>query len=341
MNDRRKGIVTAGTWCVDRNKLIEFWPPEDAVVEIASVETRGGGSACNLGVDIKRLDPDLPVETIGLVGDDDDGRFLMAEADAHGIDRAQLRVTAEAPTQYTDAYGSRRSGRRTHIYYQGTAAHLTPDHFDLDRTSGRILHLGLPGIHRRMDAPWEGGWPSGWVAVLRKARAAGLETNLELASIDPARLADLVEPCLPHLDLLVVNDVEIGALAGEPTSRDGHTDVEACVRAARKVMAEGAMRLVVAHFPTGAVALARGGEPVRRPSVQVPREAIAGANGAGDAFAAGFLYGHHEGWSLDDALSLAHAAAAASLRGISTTGSVESWRACLDLARRWGWREAC
>lgn len=340
MADRRRGIVTAGTWCVDRNKLIEFWPPEDAVVEIASVETRGGGSACNLAVDVRRLDPALPVETIGLVGDDDDGRFLVAEADAHGIDRSQLHVTAEAPTQYTDAYGSRRSGRRTHIYYPGTAAYLTPDHFDLDRASGRILHLGLPGIHRRMDGPWAGE-PSGWVAVLKRARAAGLETNLELASIDQDRLAALVRPCLPHLDLLVVNDVEIGAIAGEPTSRDGRTDVEACVRAARRAMVEGAMRLVVAHFPSGAVALARGGEPVLHPSVRVPPEEVAGANGAGDAFAAGLLYGHHEGWALDDALSLAHAAAAASLRSITTTGSVESWQACLGLARRWGWREAC
>ena len=102
------------------------------------------------------------------------------------------------------------------------------------------------------------------------------------------------------------------------------------------------MRLVVAHFPTGAVALARGGdEPVRRPSVRVPPEAVAGANGAGDAFAAGLLNGRHEGWSLDESLSLAHAAAAASLRSITTTGSVESWRACLELARGWGWREAC
>ena len=99
MADRRRGVVTGGTWCVDRIKLIEFWPPEDAVMEIAAVETRGGGSACNLGVDVRKLDPTLPVERIDLVGDDDDGRFLMAEADVHGIDRSQSRATAEAPTQ--------------------------------------------------------------------------------------------------------------------------------------------------------------------------------------------------------------------------------------------------
>ncbi len=340
MSNRRSGIVTAGTWCVDRNKLVEFWPAEEAAVEILEVETRGGGSACNLGIDVRKLDPAIPVETIGLVGDDEDGRFLASEADAHGIDRTQMQVTAAAPTQYTDAYGSRRSGRRTHIYYQGTAALLTPEHFDFARTTGRILHLGLPGVHRRMDAPW-GTDPNGWVTVLKQARAAGLETNLELASVDTARIAALARPCLPCLDLLIVNDVEIGAIAGEQTSSDGHTDVEACVRAARHVLASGSMRVVAVHFPMGAVALTREGELVRRASVRVPPDAVAGANGAGDAFAAGFLYGYHQGWSLEDSVSLAHAAAAASLRAMSTTGSVESWRACLEVAERWGWRAAC
>jgi sugar/nucleoside kinase (ribokinase family) len=133
--------------------------------------------------------------------------------------------------------------------------------------------------------------------------------------------------------------VEIGAIAGEPTSHQGRTDVEACIRAARRVMAQGAMRLVVVHFPMGAVALARDGEPVRRPSVRVPQEAVASANGAGDAFAAGMVYGYLAGWALTDAVALAHATAAASLRAFSTTGAVEPWGTCLELAERWGWRE--
>ena len=43
---------------------------------------------------------------------------------------------------------------------------------------------------------------------------------------------------------------------------------------------------------------------------------------------------------LDDALALAHASAAASLRSLSTTGAVEPWRKCLELANEWGWRKA-
>lgn len=337
MGGARRGIVTGGTWCVDHNKLIEFWPGEDAVAEILSDDRQGGGSGCNLAIDMRRLDPALPVETVGLVGDDDDGRFLLAQADAHGIGRAQLHVTGAAPTHATDAFCSQRSGRRTHIYYQGAAALLTPDHFDLRATSGRILHLGLPGVHRLMDAPWQGE-PSGWVAVLKRARAAGLETNLELVSLEPARIAALAMPCLPYLDTLIVNDVEIGAIAGEATWTDGRTDVAACLRAARRALELGpALRLVAVHFPAGAVLLGRDGTEIHQPPVRVPRAEIVGANGAGDAFAAGLLYGLHEGWAPAQALKLAHAAAAASLRDASTTRAVVGWRECLDLADRWGW----
>jgi sugar/nucleoside kinase (ribokinase family) len=333
----RRGVITGGTWCLDRNKMIDRWPSEDQVAEILSEEARGGGSGCNLAVDMRKLDPALPVETIALVGDDEDGRFLMAEADAHGIDRRQMHVTRAAPTHYTDAFGSRASGRRTHIYNAGVAHLLSPDHFDFTQTPARFLHLGLPGTHRVMDAPW-GEDANGWVTVLKKARAAGLETNLELMSASDAVIAALTRPCLPHLDLLIVNDVEIGAIAGETSSQDGRTDVGACVRAARHVLESGAMRIVAVHFPMGAVAVTRTGELYKVPSVAVPSEAIAAANGAGDAFASGFLYGVHEGWTVPDSLALAHATAAASLRGLSTTGAVESWQNCLALARAWGTR---
>ena len=339
MKDERRGIVTGGTWCVDCNKMIDVWPNEDTAVEIYQVDTQGGGSGCNLAIDVKKLDLAFPVSTIGLVGDDENGRFLIAQADNYGIDRRQLAVTRDEPTQFVDAFGSRRTGRRTHFYYQGAAGLLTPDHFDFTGMTARILHLGLPGVHEIMDGPWHQE-ANGWVAVLKKARGAGIKTNLELVSVTPERIAALARPCLPHLDFLIVNDTEIGAIAGETTATDGVTDVEACIRAASRVLGEGAMRVVAVHFPMGAIVVTCEGAVTRRPSVNVPKTEVNSANGAGDAFAAGMLYGLHEDWSIEDALTLAHAAAAASLRSLSTTGAVESWQDCLALAARWGWRDA-
>jgi sugar/nucleoside kinase (ribokinase family) len=105
-------------------------------------------------------------------------------------------------------------------------------------------------------------------------------------------------------------------------------------------VAGGIAQHVVVHFPKGAIAASRDGSIIRKPSVNAPAAEVKGANGAGDAFAAGFLYGFHSGWSVAESLALAHATAAASLRQISTTAAIEPWKACLALADRWGWREA-
>lgn len=333
----RRGFVTGGSWCVDTNKTVSFWPAEDGITEYLGEERGGGGSGCNLALDIRRLDPGMPVETIGLVGDDEPGRYLLAVAKDAGIDRRQMQVTRDAGTQLTDAFVSEKSRRRVHIFSRGAASLLTPDHFDFTESSARFLHLGLPGVHARMDAGWAGE-ANGWVSVLKKAKAAGLRTNLELCSLEAGLLARLARPCFAHLDTIIINDNEIAALSGIATIKDGVTDAAACERAARNVLENGAMDMVAVHWPAMALAVTRDGQALRLPSVAVPPGDALSANGAGDAFASGMLYGLHEGWSLHEALTLAHAAAAASLRSLTTTGAVESWQACLALAQNWGWR---
>jgi sugar/nucleoside kinase (ribokinase family) len=334
----RRGVLTGGTWCLDRNLLVDRWPQLNGRADILDARQSGGGSGCNMAIDLRKLDPGLPVATITLLGEDADGRYLIELAKAHGIDATGMQVTDRAATDYTHAYSDRSTGQRTHISYYGSSRWLTPDHFDFSASTHAYLHLGLPGIHDRMDGPWAGE-ANGWVATLKKARAAGLKTNLELASIAPERLASIVRPCLPCLDLLIVNDHEIGGIAGLTTVKDGVTDSDACVAAARAVLALGVSDLVAVHFPGGGIVAARDGSVTMRPSVNVPPDEVAGANGAGDAFAAGFLYAMHQGWSIEPALMLAHAVAAASLRAISTTDAVETWSICLALADRWGWRK--
>jgi sugar/nucleoside kinase (ribokinase family) len=333
----RAGFICAGTFCLDRNIAIDHWPSEDMIGTAQDLQLAGGGPACNFAIDLRKLDPTVPVVTQTLVGADADGDFLVAEAARFGIGTSGFSRTDKARTQVTDAYYSVASGRRTHILFEGTAGLMTPDHFDFSGTTARFLHLGLPGIHRAMDGPWQGD-PNGWVTVLKRARSAGLETNLELVSVEEGRLRDTILPCLPYLTTLVCNDFEIGALAEIRTVRVGQTDLKAVEAAARAVLHRGAMELVAVHFTMGSVLVARDGDAIRAPSVAVPAEAIKGANGAGDAFAAGFFYGRHMGWAHLACLKMGHATAAACLRAPGTYEAVESAAACLDLAETWGWR---
>src|SRR5271156_3946185 len=200
----RRGVLSAGTFCVDFNKSIARWPQEDTSNEVLASGRQGGGSGFNMALDLKRLDPEFPVQAMGVVGDDDLGRFLLQECDAHGVDRARLKALTGGATMSVDAFNVASNGRRTHFYHQGVAAEMTPDNFDFSSTQARILHLGLPGAHKAMDGPWRGE-ANGWVAVLRKARTIGLAANLELMTTKADRLAEPCRPCLPPLALLLVN----------------------------------------------------------------------------------------------------------------------------------------
>ncbi|MEL6745938.1 MAG: carbohydrate kinase family protein [Pseudomonadota bacterium] len=337
VHDKRHGIVTAGTWCADHNKLVETWPREEGLVKILSDEVRGGGSACNLAIDIKRLDPALSVSTIGLLGDDGDGALLMQQASTEGLETSRLAVAAGHRTTFTDAFTAQDTTRRTHLFHAGVGAELSPDHFDFSTSTARILHLGLPGIHERMDSPWEND-ANGWVTVLKNAQSLGLKTNLELCSLTPEALQSLVQPCLPHLNYLIVNNYEIAAVAGKPVTIGKSVGVDACVQHASSILETPGLELVIVHFPQGAIAVSKAGEQVLHASVNMPGSDIVGTNGAGDAFAAGALYGLHEGWSLDATLQLAHAAAATSMRHIGTTDALMEWKKCLALADGYGWR---
>src|SRR5580693_1794038 len=232
----RRGVLSAGTWCVDFNKSIARWPDEDTSNEVLAIDRQNGGSGSNMAFDLKRLDPNFPVEAMGLVGDDDLGRFLFQECDALGVDRTALCAAPGGATMSVDAFNVAANGRRTHFYHQGVAAEMTPDDFDFSSTRAKILHLGLPGAHKAMDLPWQGD-ASGWAAVARE------------------------------------ND---------------------------DVLALGSIRWAAAHFPEGGVVVGRDGSRLALGSVALPVSAIVGANGAGDAFAAGLLYGLHEQWPMTE-----------------------------------------
>ncbi|MEM7256039.1 MAG: carbohydrate kinase family protein, partial [Pseudomonadota bacterium] len=75
--DTRHGIIAGCSWTVDRIKIIESWPQQEHLAQIVSTDQQGGGCGHNLAVDMRKLDSALPVEAIGLVGTDADGRFLQ------------------------------------------------------------------------------------------------------------------------------------------------------------------------------------------------------------------------------------------------------------------------
>lgn len=328
---RRRGFICAGCWTLDRVKLIDTWPDEESLAMIGEIDRQGGGSAHNVGIGLKRIDSALPVEGIGLLGSDADGDYLYARACEYGIDTHQMHRTDKVANSFTDVMTVKDSGRRTFFHHTGTNDLLTPDHFDFQTSSARYMHLGLLGVHALLDSQWQ-DFANGWVAILASAKAAGLETSIELVSIEAGRIRELALPCLPLVDRLIVNDQEIGALSGIDTIVAGNAIPERCMRAARAVRQIGDASLVAVHYPGGAVAVDSQGRCYTSRSLELAPEKVVGAVGAGDAFTSGMLYALHEGWSIERALELGHAVAASSLQSATAVESIGTLEQCMALS---------
>jgi len=335
----RHGIISAGSWTVDRIKLVNEWPQEENLAEIIATDRQGGGSGYNLGVDIRKLDASIPVEAIGLVSTDEDGQFLTDVARKAGIDTTQLHQCDGTPNSFTDVMSVADTGKRTFFHYPGTHDLLSPDHFDFDKCNGRILHLGLLGIHAILDKPWQED-ANGWVTVLKAATAAGIQTNLELVSVAAEKIRRIALPCIPYLNTLIVNEYELGAVSNlDTTDSAGQLDEALCTKAAAHLFNHsndnnGQLELVMVHSPKAAIAVNSDGHSVYSESVKLDQSQIKSSVGAGDAFAAGMLYGIHEGWSIERSLELAHAVAAISLKSNTSVGSVEDVASCLQFAKQ-------
>ena len=338
--DQQAGVLCAGTILVDVGKVIDAYPALDHLATIEQVSLSTGGPGLNMAVDLRMLGAAFPVGVLGAVGDDEHAAFILAECARLGIDTAGVSKLAGAVTSFTDGMIERDGGRRTFFHHSGANALFDASTADLQTLGARILHAGAPGIHPLMDTGLPGGG-NGWSALLRRAQAAGLHTNLELVSIEPARIAEVALPCLPCLDSIVINELEAGALTGidasAPTA-DGAVDWPALEAMALGLIERGVSGLAVVHFPAGCPAAAPGGRPWRQGSVRLPREQVRSTTGAGDAFAAGVILGLHEGWPVERCLRLAVASAAACVRSPNTSDGINRADTCLAEADRTGYR---
>ncbi|HEG2207099.1 TPA: carbohydrate kinase family protein [Enterobacter cloacae] len=290
----RKGIIAAGNMLVDHVHQIVQWPERGWLAEITHSEHSTGGAPLNVLLTLAKMHVGLPLQAVGLIGEDSDGDYILAMLDQYHVNRQR--------------------GQRTFFHSPGANRLLDLPAFDrLDGTM-KIFHLGYLLLLDSLDMP-DDEYGTRSARLLAQMREQGYETSLDLVSRkgDP-RYQPLVLPALRHLDYLVINELEAGEFSGLEM-RDGNDapHVAHIAEAAAQLLAAGVRQRVVIHCPEGAWGEAANEEGRWIPSWRLTQEEIIGSVGAGDAFCAGFLYGCHESLPLAESIYLAHACARASL----------------------------
>lgn len=334
----RQGILAGGNWIIDQIKIIDCFPGEEALANILEQEKNNGGSPYNLLKDLSLLEAPFPLEGVGLVGNDDNGRLILDDCDSHKINRDQIQSIDFAHTSFTDVMSVKDSGRRTFFHQRGANAFLQKSHFRLESSRAKIFHLGYMLLLDQLDQLDEAGrTPASY--LFEEASKAGFITSSDVVSESSGRFRQVVLPSLPYLDYLFLNDLEAENITGHEIRRLGQLNMEAVKNAAAELKGSGVRKAVIIHFPEGALAMADEKLIYTQGSVLINTDLIKGSAGAGDAFAAGVLYGLHEELDLPTSLQAGVAAAAASLRMPSCSAGVESLKTCMQLAEKSGFRK--
>ncbi|MGK9173561.1 carbohydrate kinase family protein [Yokenella regensburgei] len=309
----RQGIIAAGNMLVDHVHQIVQWPERGWLAEITQSERSTGGAPLNVLLTLAKMHTGMPLQAVGLVGEDNDGDYIMAMLEQYHVNRQHVQRTTVAPTSMSQVMTD-PTGQRTFFHSPGANRLLDLPAFDRLDTTLKIFHLGYLLLLDSLDLPDE-EYGTRSARLLAQMREQGYETSLDLVSRkgDP-RYQPLVVPCLPHLDYLVINELEAGEFSGlEMRTADDAPHIDHISLAATQLMNAGVKQRVVIHCPEGAWGLQAGSEGQWVASRLLRQEEIVGSVGAGDAFCAGLLYGCHERWSLVQSIQLAHACARASL----------------------------
>ncbi len=231
-----------------------------------------GGSAANTICGLARLG--VGTAFIGKTGDDEFGRFYHDDLERHGAQAWLLpgrSATGRAVALITP------DSERTFATYLGAAIELAAADLQPEQFRGwDMLHIEgyLVQNHELIES------------AMRLAHEAGLEISLDLASYN------VVNENRPFIDRMVDAYVDIlFANEQEAAAFTGHSDPRA------------AFECLGPRCPMVVVKIGKQGSLVCQGSCRevigsVPAQAV-DTTGAGDLYAAGFLYGHANGLPLE------------------------------------------
>jgi len=260
------GLVRGGMTLVDADQAEVLYAAMGPAREIS------GGSAANTLAGLAAMGAQCSF--IGQVADDQLGAVFAHDIRAVGIDFDTPARPGEPSTGRCLIFVT-PDGQRTMNTFLGASQFLPAELIDEEAIGGaRILYLE--------GYLWDPEEPRAAMRrAIETARDAGREVAFTLSdAFVISRHGDDFRALIADglIDILFANEVELAALTGED-------DFEAGIAA----LAPQVPVLVVTRSEKGAVAL-RNGERAEVPAE--PIERVVDTTGAGDLFAAGFLYGH-------------------------------------------------
>lgn len=324
------------------------------LTEIGAPLLATGGPVSNTGLAMHKIG--VPVSLMGKVGDDPLGQIVVGIFRGYGEALAAGMIVASGEqTSYTVVINP-PGVDRIFLHCHGANDTFIADDVDYDKLDGaKLFHFGYPPLMKRMYN--DGG--EQLESLLRRVKAKGLTTSLDMAFVDPGSEAGRVDwpallaRVLPYVDVFEPSIDEILFMLDrdrfdrmQQAARDG--DVTHLVDGALISDIGGQLlemgpavlalklgslglylrttgsqqRLASAGATLAPLADAWAGRELLTPCFEVE---VVGTTGSGDATIAGLLTALTKGLAPADALTAAVAIGACNVEAADSLGGIRPW----------------
>lgn len=272
-----------------------------------------GGNALNVSVALAKLG--VPVDLVARVGTDPLGDFVIRELERHVVSSAHVARDHHRSTSFSFV-SVPTSGERSFLHTTGANATLSSTDVPPLLFAGKRFAL-ITGT-MLMDT-LDGDQT---VELLRAAHAAGAQTLLDTVFVEGVPHNEWrrrVLPALPVLDYFIPSEAEARAITNEDDPRS-----MAC-----SLQRAGAANVIIKLGARGVFCLDTSGAQTLVPSFNVTP--VVDTTGAGDCWAAGFLFGLRDHQPIEHAARFANAVAALSTRALGATTALRGMDQVMEL----------
>jgi len=269
-------VVGLGYCAVDYLGIVPRYPELDEKMRMTEFSTQGGGITATAMAAVGRLGG--RASYIGKVGDDDFGKFIIAELEKEGVHTGCVIVQAGASSQFSFVVVDQASGKRT-IFWTHSNLVLQPQEIRRDDIlAGTVLQVDA---HHPRAAIQAAAW----------ANEAGIPVVMDAGS-----LRDGSEELVERTDCLIASALFARRFTGED-------DPE---KAAHRMFGGRRRISAVTLGEQGCVYVTEDGV-FRQPAFEVE---VVDTTGAGDVFHGAFSFGLAKGWRFAQIVEFASAVAA-------------------------------
>ena len=339
MLGEKKGIAIAGNLIADIVKNIDTYPKKGMMAKVSDISYAVGGCVPNTAINLTKIDRSIPISVFGKAGTDEYGRYILSQLQQNGIDVGGIIMSDKTPTSFCDVM-SMPTGERTFFHKKGANAEFLPDDIDIDSLTCEIFHIGYIFLLDKFDED-DVEYGTVMARFLKAVQEKGIKTSIDVVSDTSEAFKQKVVPALKYCNYAIMNEIESSMITDlAPFNEDKSLNIPN-IRKTMEIMAEyGVKDKIIIHCKEAGFCYdVKTGEFIASPSLNIPKEAIKGSVGAGDAFCAGALYGIYNNFSNKEILDFASSAAACNLFAENSIDGMKSAEEIEKMAAIYGRKE--